>query len=140
MTRIPTAASAGQALDGAVSLLVQELTARPLAPREACERGLAKLRAARQGTLTLIQDLTQEESDFFPHTLLRSTKSWSIGQIVQHLLLTEGLYRAQMQNLIELGRKGAKKNLELTFGEIDNSIAFVPRAVISKLAAPLNLL
>lgn len=140
MNRIVTPASAGQALDAAVSRLVQEFTARPLAPREACDRGLAKLRAARQGTLSLIDDLTQEESDFFPGTLLPSAKSWSIGQIVQHLLLIEGIYRTLMQNLIELGRQGAKKNLELTFAEIDNSIAFIPKPVISKLAAPLNLL
>jgi hypothetical protein len=140
MNRMVTPASAGQALDGAVSRLVQEFTARPLAPREACDRGLTKLRAARAGTLALIQDLTQEESDFFPGPMLRSANPWSIGQNVQHLLLTESLYRSVMQNLIELGRKGAKKNLELTFGEIDNSIAFIPKPVISKLAAPLNLL
>jgi len=141
MNRIVTPQSARQALDGTVSRLVQEFTARPLAPREACDRGLAKLRTARHGTLAIIQDLTQEESDFFPGTLLPSGKSWSIGQVVQHLILIEGFYRGHMQNLIELGRKGAsKKNLELTFREIDNSIAFVPKAVISKLAAPLNLL
>jgi hypothetical protein len=140
MNPILTPASAGQALDRAVSRLVQEFTAPRLAPREACERGLIKLREARGQTLELIGDLTQEESDFFPATLLPSAKSWSIGQILQHLLLIESLHRKLIRDLIELGRQGAKKNLELTFTEIDNSIAFLPRSVMPMLAAPLNFL
>jgi uncharacterized damage-inducible protein DinB len=128
-------ASLGLAIDGAISRLVHDLTSPPLPPGEERTRAIAKYRAARAGTLAIIRDLTQEQSDFFP-----ARKVWSIGQNVQHLLLTEMLYRTQMQNLIDLAGKGGKQNIELTFNEIDNSIAFIPRDVIPALTVPLNML
>jgi hypothetical protein len=128
-------ASLGLAIDGTISRLVHDLTAPPLPPGEERTRAIAKYRVARDGTLALIQDLTQEQAGFFP-----AARVWSIGQIVEHLLLTEELYRTQMRNLIEIARRGEKRNIELTFNDIDNSIAFIPRDVIPKLTVPLNVL
>jgi hypothetical protein len=128
-------ASVGLAIDGAISRIVHDLTAPPLPPGEDRIRAIAKYRVAREGTLALIQDLTQEQAGFFP-----AARAWSIGQIVEHLLLTEELYRTQMRKLIDLARRGEKRNIELTFDDIDNSIAFIPRDVIPKLTVPLNVL
>jgi hypothetical protein len=126
--------SAGRAIDGAISRLVYDLTSRPLPPDEEIHRAIAKYRGAREGTIALTQDLTQTQADFFP-----ADRVWSIGQIVQHLLLTEELYRPVMRNLIELAAGGRKNHLALSFNEIDNSIAFIPRELIPKLALPLNV-
>ena len=38
------------------------------------------------------------------------------------------------------GKHGGKRNIDLTFDELDNSIAFIPRDVIPKLTVPLNVL
>jgi len=45
-----------------------------------------------------------------------------------------------MRNLIAHAAGGRKQNLELTFNDIDNSIAFIPREVIPRFAAPLNVI
>lgn len=127
-------ADVGRTLDGAISRLIYDLTARPLPPDEELARAIAKYRAAREGTIAIFQDLTQTQADFFP-----APRVWSVGQIVQHLLLTEELYRPIMRKLIELAANGQKHNIELTFGEIDNSIAFIPRELMTKLAAPLQV-
>ena len=139
MSDLFSAASAGMAIDGVISRLVHDLTAPPLAPGEELNRAIAKYRVAREQTLAIIQGVTQVQADFSP-----TVKEWSIVQNVEHLLLTEDLYRAQMQNLIDLatkaGTQGGKRNIELTFHEIDNSLAFVPRNMIPRLTVPLNLL
>jgi hypothetical protein len=128
--------NAGMAIDGAISRLVRDLTAPPLAPSEERRRAIEKFRVARETTVTIIRDLTQVQSDFSP-----GGKVWSIGQNVEHLLLTEKLYRTLMRNLIELARKGSgKRNIDLTFSDLDNSLAFIPRDLMPKLTLPLNVL
>jgi uncharacterized damage-inducible protein DinB len=127
-------ASTGRAIDGAISRLVHDFTSPPLPPAAELSRAIAGFRAARERTLAIIQNVTQVQADFFP-----AKKVWSVGQIVQHLLLTEDLYRTQMQKLIDLASKGGKRNIELTFDDIDNSIAFIPRDVIAKLTVPLSV-
>jgi hypothetical protein len=122
-------------IGGAISRLVYDLTSPPLPPGEERTRAVAKFRAAREGTLAIVQNLSQEQADFSPRAGV-----WSIGQNVEHLLLTEQLYRIQMQNMIELARQGGRHNIALTFEEIDNSIALIPRDVIPKLTLPLNML
>jgi hypothetical protein len=129
----------GMAIDGAISRLVRGLTSAPLAPGEERTRALAKFRAAREETLRIIQDLTQAQADSRP-----AVKVWSVGENVDHLLLTEKLYRTLMRKLIDLamktGPQGGKRNIDLTFNEIDNSLAFIPRDVIPKFTAPLKVM
>ena len=79
-------------------------------------------------------DLTQAQADFSA-----APKVWSIGQNVEHLLLTEDLYRTQIQNLIDLARRGGKTNIDLTFQHINTSIAFIPREVMPIFTIPLNV-
>jgi len=137
MKGIFSAASLGLAVDGAISRMVHDLTAPPPAPAAELSLAMAKYRGAREQTLAIIQDFTQAQADYSP-----SFKVWSIGQIVEHLILTETLYRAQIRKLIQLAFQGGNKNrrstIEVTFDQIDNSMAFIPRDVIAKLALPLN--
>lgn len=126
--------SAGRALDGAISRLVHGLTAPPAPPGEEWDAALAPYRAAREVTATIICDLTQAQTDFSP-----AANVWSIGQNVEHLLLTENLYRTQMRHMIDLARKGGETNIELTFQEINTSIAFIPREVMPIFTVPLKV-
>jgi hypothetical protein len=127
-------ASAGRALDGAISRLVQDLTTPPPPPGEERNVAIAQYRAARERTIAIIRDLTQAQADFSSAPTV-----WSIGQNVEHLLLTEDLYRTRMQDLIDLARKGGKTNIELTFQHIDTSIAFIPREMMPMFTMPLKV-
>lgn len=127
-------ASAGRAIDGAISRLVHDLTAPPPPRGEERNRALAQYRAAREQTVALIRGLTQTQADFAP-----AANVWSIGQNVEHLLLTEQLYRTQMKEMIDLARKGGRTNIELTFEQINTSIAFIPREVMPMFTMPLKV-
>ena len=59
--------------------------------------------------------------------------------MVEHLLLTENFHRASMRKMIDLARKGGGTNIELTFQEIDTSIAFIPREIMPVFTAPLKV-
>lgn len=125
--------SAGRALDGVISRLVHDLTAPPLPFDQQRIQALARFRAAREGTTEIIRDLTQEQADFSP-----ASKSWSVGQNVQHLLLTEDLYRDKMRTMIEMARRGKEKNIDLTFQQINTSFAYIPREVMPFFTMPLR--
>lgn len=128
-------AAAGRALDGAISRLVHGLTSAPPRPGEERTRALSRYRAAREGTLAIIRDLSQAQIDFAPRANV-----WSIGQNVQHLLLTEDLYRTQMRKMIEMARKGGAKNIDLTFQQINTTFAYIPREVMPVFTVPLNMM
>ncbi len=134
-----SASSLGMTIDGAISRFLHDLTSPRRASGADHNPALARLRSARAQTLAIIQHLTQAQADFTP-----GAKVWSVGQNVEHLILSENLYRAQMRKLIDLarkaGRQGGKRNIDLTFGDIDNSFAFIPRDVIPKLTLPLSVM
>ncbi len=127
-------ASAARALDGAISRLVSDISSPRGAPGGEWVPALAGYSTARQETIALIRDLTQEQADFSP-----APRVWSMGQNVEHLLLTEKLYRTQIRNLIDLAKKGGRKNIDLTFEQIDTSLAFIPREVMPIFTVPLNM-
>ena len=126
--------SAGRAIDGAISRMVQGIVAPETAPAEERSAGLQQYRAAREGTISIIQGLSQRQAEFQP-----AENKWSISQNVEHLLMTEDLYRAQIQNLIALARSGNGTNIELSFREINTSIAYIPREVIPLFSLPLKM-
>jgi DinB superfamily len=128
-------AAAGRALDGAISRFVHGLTSAPIRPGEERARALARYRAIREGTLAIIRELTQAQADFSP-----GANVWSIGQNVQHLLLTEDLYRTQMREMIEMARKGGANNIDLTFQQINTTFAYIPREVMPLFSVPLNIM
>ena len=81
----------------------------------------------------LVDDLTQQQADF-----RRSAESWSIAQVISHLLLSDMLYREQMQRLIKLVSEGKPAAVEMTLKEVNSSIAFIPRDVMPAFEVPLK--
>jgi DinB superfamily len=127
-------ASAARALDGAISRMVHDLVAPAPPPGQEWTAAVGQFRTVRERTIELVRDLTQEQADFSP-----AANSWSAGQITDHLLLSEKLYRTQCQNLIELAKTGEKTNIELTFQQVNTSVAFIPREVIPLFTLPLKM-
>ena len=49
--------------------------------------------------------LTQPQLDFSPRT-----GRWSIGEVLDHLLLVEAAYRSEIAQLVELQRSGRRRS------------------------------
>jgi hypothetical protein len=134
MTEPFTLASAGRVIDGVVSRMVHDIVTPAAASAPERTAGLHQYRVAREGTLSIIRNLSQNQASFKP-----ATNVWSIGEIVEHLLMTEDLYRAQIQDLIVLARRGGGTNIDLTFKEINTSVAYIPRELIPFFSVPLRV-
>jgi len=96
---------------------------------------LEQLRAVRSRTLTLMQDLSQGQLDYVPEP-----GAWSIGEMVDHLILSEQVLRGDMAILIERAKAGQTPYLYRSFAEFNARPAFIPECALSFLEAPLGLL
>jgi DinB family protein len=96
---------------------------------------LEKFRATRARTLKMADGLTQTQLDYAP-----APERWSIGEVLDHMLLAERLNRGQIAKLIELSRNGRKPELELTFADLNISVAGIPRSVLSLMETPMTVM
>src|ERR1043165_8625391 len=99
------------------------------------EESLEEFRETRARTLALVGKLTQAELDYSP-----TRGKWSAGEVLDHVLLAEGTNRDQIARLIELKRSGRRPGLNLTFSDLDVSVARIPPSALSLFEAPLTLL
>jgi hypothetical protein len=129
-----TLASAGRAIDGVISRLVHDLVTPALPPAEERSAAIDRYRTAREQTISIISNLTQTQADFKP-----APNVWSVSQVVEHLLLTEDLYRTQIQSMIAKAKRGDGTNIDLSFRDINTSVAYIPRDVMPMLTVPLNI-
>ena len=97
--------------------------------------GLNALGAARARTLRTVASLSQAQLDFSPRA-----GRWSIGEVVDHLLLAEGLYREEIARLAKLGRAGRPAYLRRSFADMNGAPFFLPDIVLSWLDAPFSIL
>lgn len=93
------------------------------------------LTAARAETLALVEPLTQPQLDFAPRT-----GCWSIGEVLDHLLRAENLYRSEIQRLIDLKLAGRRPYIRRTFADLNVAPAFVPRAILPWLEMPFTMM
>ena len=96
---------------------------------------LEQLRTVRLRTLTLMQDLSQGQLDYVPEP-----GEWSLGEVVDHLILSEQVLRGDMAILIERAKAGQTPYLYRSFAEFNARPAFIPECALSFLEAPLNFL
>jgi hypothetical protein len=99
------------------------------------QANLEQLRAVRSRTLTLMQDLSQGQLHYVPEP-----GAWSIGEMVDHLILSEQVLRRDMAVLIEQAKAGKTPYLYRSFAEFNARPAFIPECALSFLEAPLSLL
>ena len=96
---------------------------------------LNALASARADTLRLVASLTQQQLDFSARSGQRS-----IGEVVDHLLLSEGMYRDETARLVQLKRAGRRPYLRRSFDEINVSPMHLPDVVLPWLAMPLTVM
>lgn len=99
------------------------------------ERALAELAAARAQTLAAIAPLSQPQLDFSP-----VPGCWSIGEVVDHVMLAEALYRGEIARLVDLARQGRRPYLKRSFAEINVSPLHLPNQVLTMLEVPFGIM
>jgi uncharacterized damage-inducible protein DinB len=98
------------------------------------QQALELFEAARQTTTALISDLSQEQMDFAP-----VTGKWSIGENVDHLLLSEKVYRDQFAQLIAMAREGKKPVLRVTARDVNFAPFFLPKSLLPLVEMPFAM-
>ncbi|RMH23326.1 MAG: DinB family protein [Acidobacteria bacterium] len=96
---------------------------------------LAALKPNRQQTLELVADLSQEQLDFSP-----APGRWSVGEVLDHLILTEAINRADVEELIARAEAGESTVLRRTFADLDVSIAPIPKRLLPLFEIPFSLM
>jgi uncharacterized damage-inducible protein DinB len=93
------------------------------------------LASARAHTLQLVGTLTQVQVDFSPRPGI-----WSIGEVLDHLLRAEHLYRTEIGTLIDLKRAGRRPYLQRSFADVNVRPAFLPEAFLPLLEVPFSVM
>jgi len=83
----------------------------------------------------MISTLSQEQMDFSP-----AARRWSVGEVADHLLLSEKLYRKDFADLIELAKSGRKSQVSRSSREINFSPAFLPKAFLPFMEVPFRIM
>lgn len=96
---------------------------------------LRRFSQVRNGSLLMVSGLTEEQAGYRP-----SGNEWSVAQILDHLLLVEGLYRSQMKRLLEIAWEGKRSNIDVALSEVDLNLPLLPKALMPLMAAPLTVL
>ena len=78
------------------------------------EERLRAFESTRRITVASLEPLGQEQLDFNP-----AARQWSLGEIADHLLKSEGLYRGEIERLIGRVRAGDSPYVKYTFKDID---------------------
>src|SRR5689334_19262142 len=90
---------------------------------------------ARAATLKIADQVSDTQAAFIP-----APGRWSIGEVLDHILLAEQLYRERFVKLIELAKAGKKPEIATDFSEIDTSILFIPRPMLPLLTMPFQMM
>jgi len=92
-------------------------------------------REAREATIGLTAGLTEQQSLWLP-----GPGKWSVGEVLDHILLAERLYRDRFTKLVELKKAGRKAELHSGFAEIDTSLLHIPKPVLPMLEMPFQMM
>ena len=96
-------------------------------------RRLNDFASVRAITVASLAPLAQPELDF------RSAPGrWSLGEIADHLLLAEQLYRGEIERLVAKARAGEVPYVKYTFADIDVRPLGLPVSVLSFVEAPFG--
>jgi hypothetical protein len=94
---------------------------------------LESLHAVRLRCLDLIRPLSQADLDRIP-----ALGKWSVGEIVDHIILAGELLQRKMEDLIWLKRSGQRPFLRQTFSDIDVGFSFIPKALMPLVDIPFT--
>jgi len=99
------------------------------------ETNLRLLEATREATLRQTAHLTPEQASRRP-----SPQAWSVAEVLEHLLISETLYREMIARLIGLYRSGRRPSLSQGLADIDTVPPFVPKELLRLMDIPLTMM
>jgi len=98
------------------------------------KQDLELLRLTRAETLRL-SAVTQAQSEFTP-----APGKWSVGHVLDHLLLAEAFYRGIFAQLIEMKKSGVRRPvIHNSFADLNTSIAYIPKSLLPTLEVPFTI-
>lgn len=89
------------------------------------EKELQNFRLVRETTIRLFERLGQQQIDFKP-----SSDKWSVGETLDHILLSGQVGIGHLQTLFDLYRSGREPFLNLTFTDINVAPIFIPKSFL----------
>ena len=93
-----------------------------------------RFRETRTATVALVQGLTQEQFDWRP-----AASKWSVGEVVDHLLLSEQFWQGEFARLIALAQAGQRPIIERTLVELNVAPFLIPRPLLPLFAFPFQV-
>jgi hypothetical protein len=96
---------------------------------------LAQFSSVRERTLNMVQRLSQEQMDFSP-----TAGEWSVGEVVDHLLLAEDMYRVEIATLIELTQTDRAPRIYRSFTDLNAGPSIIPKSLLPFFEVPFALL
>lgn len=93
---------------------------------------LEDFRKTRQRTLSLVDELDQEQVDFAP-----APDKWSVSEVLDHLTRTDRVFRDELRELVRRGAKSTPVFLIRGLSDFDFSLPFVPQRLIPLFDLPL---
>lgn len=98
------------------------------------EPAVQGLRDIRRRTLELVAPLSQHELDAVPEPGV-----WSVGEILDHLLKSDQVYRADLSELFERFDRGLPPALRRSLSDFNLGLRWVPGPLTPILIAPFAL-
>jgi DinB superfamily len=96
---------------------------------------LQRFRSIRARTLAMIQGLSQTQMDYST-----APGTWSIGEVVDHLILSVEIILSDIAELIELTKAGKKPLLYRSAADFNITAFFIPKCMLPFLEVPFNFL
>jgi hypothetical protein len=96
---------------------------------------LERFRSIRARTLAMVQGLSQEQIDYSS-----APGTWSIGEVVDHLILSVNIIRMDIAELIELAKAGKQPLLYRSAAEFNITTFFIPKCMLPFLEIPFNFM
>lgn len=96
---------------------------------------LETARQTRKQTLEMTGDLPQERLDS-----RSKPEVWSVGEVMDHLIRTEGFYIEQIEALVELAKRGERPFRKLRFADLDVTVAPIPKSAMALFEVPLTVM
>ena len=87
----------------------------------------------RDRTIDMVQALSQEQMDSAP-----VAGEWSIGEILDHLLLSERMYRRDIAELIQLALAGREPRIYRSFRDMNAGPLCMPSSLLPLFEIPFN--
>ena len=96
---------------------------------------LGMFRSTRAQTMAMVDGLTQVQIDHVP-----ARGKWSIGEVLDHLILGQRLNVCYIAEVIEMKKAGRPPVRNLSFSDVDVSVGHIPKSMLPALEVPFNVL